>query len=152
MSETTFSHQKANSPDAAYSHGGLRSFFVYRDTGINAATKGKVRVQLVRAAYKSSEAKGGTGFHFHTADVHVVYMIRGWARFDYDGVDTLVEAGDCVHQRPGLSTRSTTGRTTWSSWRSSCRAILQRPRLPRRLPPQRCRPRAAEQDPAQSLA
>jgi quercetin dioxygenase-like cupin family protein len=102
MSETTFSHQKANSPDAAYSDGGLRSFFVYRDTGVNAATKGKVRVQLVRAAYKSSEAKGGTGFHFHTADVHVVYMIRGWAKFDYDGVDTLVEAGDCVHQRPGI--------------------------------------------------
>src|SRR5712672_2030509 len=99
MSDTTFSHQKANSPDAVYSDGGLRSFFVYRDTGINAATKGKVRVQLVRAAYKSSEAKGGTGFHFHTADVHVVYMVRGWAKFDYDGVDTLVEA---VHQRPGI--------------------------------------------------
>jgi quercetin dioxygenase-like cupin family protein len=81
---------------------GLRSFFVYRDTGVNVATNGKVRVQLVRAASKSSEAKGGTGFHFHTADVHVVYMIRGWARFDYDGVDTLVEAGDCVHQRPGI--------------------------------------------------
>jgi quercetin dioxygenase-like cupin family protein len=102
MSETTFSHQKANSPDAAYSDGGLRSFFVYRDTGINAATKGKLRVQLVRTAHKSSEAKGGTGFHFHTVDVHVVYMIRGWAKFDYDGVDTLVEAGDCVHQRPGI--------------------------------------------------
>jgi len=82
--------------------GGLRSFFVYRDTGVNVANNGKVRVQLVRAAYKSSEAKGGTGFHFHTADVHVVYMVRGWAKFDYDGVDTLVEAGDCVHQRPGI--------------------------------------------------
>src|SRR6266481_4183320 len=79
MTETTFSHQKANSPDAHYSDGGLRSFFVYRDTGVNAATKGKVRVQLVRAAHRSSEAKGGTGFHFHTADVHVVYMVRGWA-------------------------------------------------------------------------
>ena len=44
MSETTFSHQKANSPDANYSDGGLRSFFVYRDTGVNAATKGKMRV------------------------------------------------------------------------------------------------------------
>jgi quercetin dioxygenase-like cupin family protein len=59
-------------------------------------------VQLVRAARKSAEAKGGTGYHFHTADVHVVYMVRGWAKFDYDGVDTLVEAGDCVHQRPGI--------------------------------------------------
>ena len=102
MTLTTFSHQKANSPDARYTDGGLRSFFVYRDTGVNGATSSKVRVQLVRAARKSSEAKGGTGVHFHTADVHVVYMVRGWAKFDYDGVDTLVEAGDCVHQRPGI--------------------------------------------------
>ena len=102
MGKTTFSHQKANSPEARYGDGGLRSFFVYRDTGVTAATNSKVLVQLVRAARKSAEAKGGTGFHFHTADVHVVYMVRGWARFDYDGVDTLVEAGDCVHQRPGI--------------------------------------------------
>ena len=102
MSGTTFSHQKANSPEAGYIDVGLRSFFVYRDTGVTPATNGKLRVQLVRAARKSSEAKGGTGFHFHTADIHVVYMVRGWARFDYDGIDTLVEAGDCVHQRPGI--------------------------------------------------
>src|ERR1700730_12606364 len=102
MSETTFSHQKANSPDAAYSDGGLRSFFVYRDTGINAATKGKVRVELVRAAYKSLEAKGGPAFRFATADVQVVYIVRGLAKCDYDWVGTLVEAGCCVHQRPGI--------------------------------------------------
>jgi quercetin dioxygenase-like cupin family protein len=70
--------------------------------GITAATKGALRVQLVRAVRKSSQAKGGTGVHFHTANIHVVYMVRGWAKFDYDGVDTLVEAGDCVHQRPGI--------------------------------------------------
>jgi quercetin dioxygenase-like cupin family protein len=92
----------ANSPEARDSGDGLRSFFVYRDTGVIATTNGKVLVQLVRAARKSAEAKGGTGYHFHTADVHVVYMVRGWAKFDYDGVDTSVEAGDCVHQRPGI--------------------------------------------------
>ena len=102
MTHTTFSHQKSDSPEARYTDGGLRSFFVYRYTGVSAATNGKVRVQLVRAARTSSEAKVGTGFHFHTADIHVVYMARGWAKFDYDGVDTLVEAGDCVHQRPGI--------------------------------------------------
>jgi quercetin dioxygenase-like cupin family protein len=102
MPYTSFSHQKSDSPEARYTDGGLRSFFVYRETGVSAATHGKVRVQLVRAAHKSSEAKGGTGYHFQTADVHVVYMVRGWAKFDYDGIDTLVQAGDCVHQRPGI--------------------------------------------------
>ena len=90
---------EAKSPVAQYCDSGLRSFFVYRDAEVIAATNGQV---LVRATRKSAEAKGGAGFHFHTADVHVVYMVRGWARFDYDGVDTLVEAGDCVHQRPGI--------------------------------------------------
>jgi quercetin dioxygenase-like cupin family protein len=102
MTETKFSHQKANAAEAVYRSEGLRAFFVYRDMGIIDATHGRLRVQLVRAARKSSEAKGGTGYHIHTADVHVVYMVRGWAKFDYDGVDTLVEAGDCVHQRPGI--------------------------------------------------
>ncbi len=102
MNDTLFTHQKANSPEARYSDGGLRAFFVYCDMGVIEATHGRLRVQLVRAARPSSEAKGGTGFHIHTADIHVVYMIRGWAKFDYDGVDTLVETGDCVHQRPGI--------------------------------------------------
>jgi quercetin dioxygenase-like cupin family protein len=102
MTDTTFSHQKANSPEARYTDGGLRWFVEYRDMGIAAATNGVLRVQLVRAARKSSDAKGGTGVHFHTANIHVVYMVHGWAKFDYDGVDTLVEAGDCVHQRPGI--------------------------------------------------
>jgi len=151
MTETTFSHQKANSPDAHYSDGGLRSFFVYRDTRVNAATKGKVRVQLVRAAHRSSEARRHR-LPFHTADVHVVYMVRGWAKFDYDGVETWSRPATASTSVRGSSTVSTTGRTTWSSWRSSCRAILLPPRSPRRRPPQRRRPRAAEQDPAQSLA
>jgi quercetin dioxygenase-like cupin family protein len=90
MTDTIFSHQKANSPEARYTD------------GVTEATKGALRVQLVRAARKSSEVKGGTGVHFHAAHIHVVYMVRGWAKFDYDGVDTLVEAGDCVHQRPGI--------------------------------------------------
>lgn len=102
MTDTLFAHQKAAAPEARYAGDGLRAFFAYRDMGIIAATYGRLRVQLVRAARKASEAKGGTGFHMHTADMHVVYMVRGWARFDYDGVDTLVEAGDCVHQRPGI--------------------------------------------------
>ena len=29
-------------------------------------------------------------------------MTKGWAKFIYDGKETLVEAGDCVHQRPGI--------------------------------------------------
>lgn len=29
-------------------------------------------------------------------------MLKGWAKFMYEDQETLVEAGDCVHQRPGI--------------------------------------------------
>ena len=29
-------------------------------------------------------------------------MIKGWAKFMYEDKETLVAAGDCVHQRPGI--------------------------------------------------
>ena len=38
----------------------------------------------------------------HEAAFHIVIMPKGWARFMYEDKETLVEAGDCVHQRPGI--------------------------------------------------
>ncbi len=92
-----FSHVKPGDTD--FKGEGLRSFFIYRDLGIAEATAGKVLAQLVR----SSEApRQGTGWHYHGADFHIVYMLKGWARFMYGDKETLVAAGDCVHQRPGI--------------------------------------------------
>lgn len=94
---TSFSHIKPG--DTPYRTEGLRDFFRYRDLGIAAATDGKLLVQLVRA---NAAPLRGTGWHYHEADYHVVYMLTGWAKFMYEDQDTLVAAGDCVHQRPGI--------------------------------------------------
>ena len=94
---TEFSHVKAN--DTPYVSGGLRDFFLYRDLGIAKATQGKVIAHLVRANMAPAE---GTGWHRHEADFQIVIMLKGWARFMYEDQETLVEAGDCVHQRPGV--------------------------------------------------
>ena len=94
---TKFSHVKPG--DTEYRAGGLRDFFSYRDLGIADATDGQVVVQLVKA---NTPPEAGTGWHYHEANFHVVYMIKGWARFMYEDQDTLVEAGDVVHQRPGI--------------------------------------------------
>ncbi len=45
----------------------------------------------------------GTGWHYHVADFQIVIMMKGWAKFMYEDKVTLVEAGDCVHQRPGMT-------------------------------------------------
>ncbi|MES2103010.1 MAG: cupin domain-containing protein [Pseudomonadota bacterium] len=94
---TKFSHVKP--ADTAFESGGLRDFFLYRDLGIAAATNGKVIAHLVRANQAPEE---GTGWHRHEADFHIVIMTKGWARFMYEEKETLVEAGDVVHQRPGI--------------------------------------------------
>lgn len=97
QSVTEFSHLKPGT--TPYTCDGLRPFFAYRDLGIAAATGGKVIAHLVRAA---QPPVAGTGWHRHVADFHIVIMMKGWARFMYENKVTLVSAGDCVHQRPGI--------------------------------------------------
>jgi quercetin dioxygenase-like cupin family protein len=94
---TDFSHVKPS--DTQFVSGGLRDFFLYRDLGVAAATHGKVIAQLVKA---NMAPESGTGWHFHEAEFHIVLMLKGWARFMYEDKVTLVAAGDCVHQRPGI--------------------------------------------------
>ena len=93
-----FAHVKPG--DTPWVGEGLRDFFLYRDLGIAKATGGKVIAQLVKA---NSPPVEGTGWHQHAADFHIVIMLKGWARFMYEGEEHLVAAGDCVHQRPGLT-------------------------------------------------
>jgi quercetin dioxygenase-like cupin family protein len=94
---TKFSHIREQ--DAAFEQGGLRDFFLYKDLGIKDATNGQVVAHLVKA---NMAPEKGTGWHRHEADFHIVIMTKGWARFMYEDQETLVKAGDCVHQRPGV--------------------------------------------------
>ncbi|MBN9430128.1 MAG: cupin domain-containing protein [Burkholderiales bacterium] len=95
---TDFSHVKPG--DTPFQGEGLRDFFVYRDLGVAQATRGAVLVQLVKA---NQPPEYGTGWHRHEAQFHIVMMLKGWARFMYEDRETLVSAGDCVHQRPGIT-------------------------------------------------
>lgn len=94
---TRFSHVKPG--DTPWRAEGLRDFFLYRDLGVAEATHGQVIAQLVKA---NEAPEKGTGWHRHEAKFHLVYMLKGWARFMYGDQETLVEAGDMVHQRPGI--------------------------------------------------
>jgi mannose-6-phosphate isomerase-like protein (cupin superfamily) len=94
-----FSHVKPG--DTPWRSDGLRDFFLYRDLGMTGATGGRVIAQLVKANM-DRPPEHGTGWHRHVAEWHMVLMTRGWAKFMYEDQVTLVEAGDCVHQRPGI--------------------------------------------------
>ena len=94
---TKFSHVKP--ADTPWRAEGLRDFFLYKDLGVADATAGRVIAHLVKA---NSAPERGTGWHRHEAEFQIVFMTKGWAKFMYEDQITLVEAGDCVHQRPGV--------------------------------------------------
>jgi quercetin dioxygenase-like cupin family protein len=82
---------------------GLRSFYEYRDLGIKSATEGKVDAHVILAA-------AGQAFssqpHRHNTDFQLVYILKGWIEFEYEGQGTVrLEAGSCVHQPPGIRHR-----------------------------------------------
>ena len=94
---TDFSHVKGE--ETEFLPGGLRDFFVYKDLGVSKATHGRVIAHIAKANLPPTD---GTGWHYHVAEFQIVYMLKGWARFMYGDKPTLVKAGDCVHQRPGI--------------------------------------------------
>ena len=94
---TKFTHVKP--ADTPWRSDGLRDFFLYKDLGIVDATSGRVIAHLVKA---NKAPEKGTGWHRHEAEFQIVFMTKGWAKFMYEDKVTLVEAGDCVHQRPGI--------------------------------------------------
>ena len=79
---------------------GLRPFFEYRALGIDKLTGGKVGAHVVRArAGHHADAPR----HTHALDFQFVYVLKGWAIFDYEGYGQhkLVE-GSTVYQPPGI--------------------------------------------------
>jgi mannose-6-phosphate isomerase-like protein (cupin superfamily) len=79
---------------------GLRPFFQYRDLGIRDATNGAVLAHVIRAR---PEVPAQPERHHHEVRFQMVYVLKGWIRFDYAGVgEVTLKAGSCVHQPPGI--------------------------------------------------
>ena len=82
---------------------GLRSFFEYRDLGIQRATEGRVNAHVIRAA--AGAAFSGQP-HLHELAFQMVYVLKGWIEFEYEGQGVVrLEPGSCVYQPPGIRHR-----------------------------------------------
>lgn len=89
--------------DAKFARRGLRSYFEYRDLGIRRATGGKVVAHVIRA--RPGSAPHGE-WHLHDCEVQLVYVLKGWVRFEYEGVgEVLMKAGSCFYQPPRIRHR-----------------------------------------------
>lgn len=99
MSRFSVNHLKG----AKFARRGLRSYFEYRDLGIERATRGKVVAHVIRA--RPGRAPHGE-WHQHDCKVQFVYVLKGWVRFEYEGVgEVLMKAGSCFYQPPRIRHR-----------------------------------------------
>ena len=82
---------------------GLRSFFEYRELGIKEATEGRVDAHVIRAL-PGAPFNGAP--HRHGVTFQLVYVLKGWIAFEYEGQGVVrLEEGSCVHQPPGIKHR-----------------------------------------------
>src|SRR6185295_15766918 len=82
---------------------GLRAYFEYRDLGIERATRGKVVAHVIRA--RPGKAPHGQ-WHRHDCKLQFVYVLKGSAVFEYEGVGRVtMKAGSCFYQPPGIRHR-----------------------------------------------
>ena len=97
-----FEHSQAT--DATWEQG-LRQIFEYRDLGIKEATRNDYVAHVIRAKGEE-DADQIHQWHYHECDFQMIYILNGWATFEYEGVGVrTLREGDCVHQVPGLRHR-----------------------------------------------
>lgn len=86
---------------AKFRKDGLRAFFEYRDLGIKEATHGRFNAEVIRAGTVKTYVPAGP--HYHKLDFQLVYVLKGWVKFDYEGEGSFkLKAGDCVLQPPEI--------------------------------------------------
>lgn len=93
----------SHAQDTTFTFDGLRQYFEYRDLGIKDATAGQAVMHVIRAR----EGTNATGqWHYHNLQLQIVYVLKGWAIFEYEGHgEHKLVAGTCVHQPPGIRHR-----------------------------------------------
>ena len=84
---------------------GLREIFEYRDLGTKDGTKGDFVAHVIRHNGKKTQDEVQQ-WHIHECDFQFVYVLNGWAEFEYEGQGVRrIQKGDAVLQRPMIKHR-----------------------------------------------
>lgn len=98
----TFVH---NTAEGAEWTPGLREIFEYRDLAIKDGTNGDFVAHVIR--HNGKEVPDGVQqWHIHECDFQMVYVLNGWATFEYEGQgEHTIKKGDCILQTPMIKHR-----------------------------------------------
>ena len=87
--------------EAKYESDGLREQIVYRDLGVREATGGRYDAHIMRSATGDRKVPR----HVHKLDLQMVYILKGWIKFEIEGRgevtlkegDNMVMPGGTAH-------------------------------------------------------
>ena len=79
---------------------GLREYFQYRELGVAAATDRLAQAHVVKAV---PGKKAKPEIHTHEVELQFVYMLKGWATYDFEGQERVrVQEGSSWIQPSGM--------------------------------------------------
>jgi mannose-6-phosphate isomerase-like protein (cupin superfamily) len=82
---------------------GMRPFFEYRQLGLDKLTNGRVGALVARARPGQHP---DAPRHTHALDFQFIYVLKGWAIFEYEGHgEQKLVVGSTVYQPPGIRHR-----------------------------------------------
>jgi mannose-6-phosphate isomerase-like protein (cupin superfamily) len=92
----------ADLSDTAFTRDGPRADVEYRDLGLAKATQGRIGAKHIRAITSFEKE---TGWHWHDMTGHFVFVLKGWIKFRFAGVDqeVTVRTGSCLAQPAGVA-------------------------------------------------
>ena len=87
--------------EADFKSDGLRSYAVYRDLGIAAATGGLCQAHVIRLLSPCTDEVRKR--HSHEAELQLIYVLQGWVKNEFEGEGVqMMSAGSCWLQPPGI--------------------------------------------------
>lgn len=74
---------------------GRRAYMTYRDLGVEEATGGAMRAQIMSSTEAKSEP---TGWHYHLCDGQFVYVLKGWVDLSFeDGTSIRLKENESLY-------------------------------------------------------
>ena len=108
--------------EADFKADGLRSYALYRDLGIAAASGGLCQAHVIRLLSPATDEVRKR--HLHEPELQLIYVLKGWVKNEFEGEGIqMMSAGSCWLQP---STPFWIIRRTSSCWRSSFQRTSRR--------------------------
>lgn len=87
--------------DADFRQDGLRSYALYRDLGIAAASGGLCQAHVIRLLSPCTDEVRKP--HQHETELQLIYVLQGWVKNEFEGEGVqMMSAGSCWLQPPGI--------------------------------------------------